>query len=99
MKKRITSLFLAAVILLSVVSVGIPQVAAASSFNTSNECIEIIKAEEGFVKYPMWDYAQYSVGYGTKCPDDKLEEYSKNGITKKEAEALLKKGKKSPKLS
>ncbi len=91
MKKRITSLFMAVVILISVVSVGTLNVAAASSFNTSNACIEIIKAEEGFVKYPMWDYAQYSVGYGTKCPDDKLEEYSKNGITEAEAEALLRK--------
>lgn len=90
MKKRITSLFLAVVILISVLSVGTFNVSAASDFNTSNACIKIIKAEEGFVKYPYWDYAQYSIGYGTKCPDDKFEEYSKNGITEKEAEKLLK---------
>lgn len=44
---------------------------------------------EGFAKYPIWDYAQWSVGYGTRCPDDKLEYYKTNGITIEEAKELL----------
>lgn len=51
--------------------------------------VDMIKGFEGFCKYPIWDYAQWSVGYGTRCPDDKLEEYQKNGIPEDEAEALL----------
>lgn len=49
----------------------------------------MLKVFEGFSKYPIWDYAQYSVGYGTRCPDDKLNEYRSYGITVAEAEALL----------
>ena len=56
---------------------------------SSKDIIRIIKIMEGFNKYPYWDVSQYSVGYGTKCPDDKLEEYRKNGIPEEEAERLL----------
>ena len=56
---------------------------------SSKDIIRIIKIMEGFNKYPYWDVSQYSVGYGTKCPDDKLEEYRKNGIPEAEAERLL----------
>ena len=56
---------------------------------TSDDAIRILKLEEGFSTYPYWDYAQWTVGYGTKCPDDKLEYYRQNGITEEEAEALL----------
>lgn len=51
--------------------------------------VDMIKAFEGFAKYPFWDYAQYSVGYGTACPPDKLEEYRRYGISEAEALALL----------
>ncbi len=56
--------------------------------------VEILKVMEAgvsptFPMYPYWDYAQYSIGYGTRCPDDKLEYYKKYGITQQEAEALL----------
>ncbi len=60
-----------------------------TGFHASDACIAILKAEEGFSRVPYWDYAQYTVGYGTRCPDDKLEEYTKNGITEEEAEILL----------
>ena len=59
------------------------------SFVTSQECADFIKKHEGFAKYPMWDYGQYSVGYGTRCPDDKLAEYKANGITEEDADALF----------
>lgn len=60
-----------------------------TGFVTSEDCVNIIKQYEGFTKYPVWDYGQYTVGYGTRCPDDKLSEYRKNGIPEEEAEALL----------
>ena len=52
---------------------------------TSQNCIDFIKRMEGFLKYPMWDYAQWSIGYGTRCEKG---EYP-NGITEQEAERLL----------
>lgn len=52
---------------------------------TSQNCIDFIKRMEGFLKYPVWDYAQYSVGYGCRCNKG---EYP-NGITEREAERLL----------
>lgn len=50
---------------------------------------EMVKQFEGFAKYPVWDYSQWSVGYGTVCPPDKLEEYRSNGISEEAALALL----------
>lgn len=54
---------------------------------TSQACIDFIKRMEGFLKYPVWDYAQYSVGYGCRCNKGDYP----NGITEAEAERLLKK--------
>ena len=54
---------------------------------TSQKCVDFIKRMEGFLKYPVWDYAQYSVGYGCRCGKDDYP----NGITEEEAERLLKK--------
>lgn len=53
----------------------------------SESCIAFIKSMEGFVKYPTWDYAQYSVGYGCRCNKGDYP----NGITEAEADALLRK--------
>ena len=55
----------------------------------SDDCMDILKLEEGFSRKPYWDYSQWTVGYGTKCPDDKLEEYKANGISEEAAEILL----------
>ena len=78
---------MATVILFSLV-VTAPEVSAAE-MTTSADAIAVLKIDEGFSRTPYWDYAQWTVGYGTKCPDDKLEHYKKNGITEAEAEALL----------
>ena len=59
------------------------------TLTTSDECIAMIKQMEGFCRYPMWDYAQWTVGYGTRCPDDMLSYYKANGITEAQAENLL----------
>ena len=60
-----------------------------TGMKTSDELIALLKFEEGFCKYPVWDYSQYTVGYGTRCPSDMVSYYMKHGITDKEAEALL----------
>lgn len=52
---------------------------------TSEDCIQFIKDNEGFVKYPMWDYGQYSVGYGTRCEPWEFPD----GITEEEADYRL----------
>lgn len=52
---------------------------------TSDDCIRLIKLYEGFSQYAVWDYGQYSIGYGTRCdPSD-----YPNGITEEEADYLL----------
>ena len=92
MKRRALSLVLILVLLVGM----IPMTAsAASDFKTSDKGVDLIKHFEGFRKYPYWDYEQYTVGYGTRCPDDMLEEYLERGITEEEAEALLQKELKS----
>lgn len=89
MKKRITGLLLAAAIFVGVVCPGVIIASAESAFDTSDACIDMIKAEEGFVKKPYWDYAQYTIGYGTKCPDNMVDYYNEHGITEEEALKML----------
>lgn len=67
----------------------VPEAYAASSLTASEACIDFIKSVEGFSSKPYFDYAQYTVGYGTRCPDEKYDEYMANGISRNEAEALL----------
>lgn len=47
--------------------------------------IDFIKQKEGFQEKAAWDYAQYSIGYGSACGKD---EYP-NGITEAQADVLL----------
>lgn len=89
MTRRIISFLMAVVILGGMVFAGAFTVSAASAMTTSDDCIKVLKAEEGFSRTPYWDYAQYTVGYGTKCPENMREYYTKNGITEAEAEVLL----------
>ena len=56
----------------------------------SEEALLILKKEEGFSSKPYWDYSQWTIGYGTKCPDDVLQYYKQHGISENEAVALLK---------
>lgn len=89
MLKRVLSLMLAAVLVIGLFA-GVPAFAAASDEMTvSEECIDTIKDMEGFRAIPYWDYGQWTVGFGTACPADKLEEYKKNGIPVAEADALM----------
>jgi GH24 family phage-related lysozyme (muramidase) len=60
-----------------------------TGFKASKDLVELIKKWEGFSKYPVWDYGQYSVGYGTRAPDEHLERYRREGISEEEATQLL----------
>ena len=87
--RRVTSLLLAITILFSLTAVGGLTVSAESALVMSDEGIDMIKSFEGFAAKPYWDVSQYTVGYGTYCPDSKYDEYMENGITEEEAEVLL----------
>ena len=67
----------------------VPYASAASAMTASESCVEFIKQVEGFSPQPYYDYNQYTVGYGTKCPTEKYFDYTANGIPRAEAEALL----------
>ena len=83
--KRILSFLLAAVMILGLFAVAVPEVSAANAMKTSENCIELIKEFEGFSARAFYDYNQYSIGYGTAC---KYNEYP-NGITQEKADELL----------
>ena len=59
----------------------------------SEDLIALIKHFEGFQPTPMWDYGQYSIGYGSKCPDDVLAAWKEDPenfvFTEEDADALL----------
>ena len=52
---------------------------------TSEAGIQFIKDHEGFLEYAVWDYQQYSIGYGSRCEKDEYPD----GITREQADRLL----------
>ncbi len=52
---------------------------------TTEAGVQFIKDHEGFLKYAVWDYSQWSIGYGTRCEKDEFP----NGITEEEADYRL----------
>ena len=89
MKKRIISFALTVALLITLIPMAAIPAKAAANFTVSQECIDIIKKWEGFSAKPYWDYQQWTVGYGTRVPDGKLEEYQTVGITREDAEQQL----------
>ena len=89
MIRKIVSAFVVLVLVLAM----LPNMAFATEetaeFKASAELVEVIKKWEGFSKYPAWDYGQWSVGYGTRAPDEHLERYRAEGISEEEATQLL----------
>ena len=68
---------------------GVASPVSAEGLTSSDAFIGVLKKIEGFAQYPYWDNSQWTVGYGTRCPDDKYEHYKANGITEEEALTLL----------
>ena len=90
MKKRWISVILAVIMVITLLG-GVPVGAEEiPDMKISDKFLEVLKKMEGFYAYPQWDYAQWTVGYGTRCPDDKLNYWTEsNPITEEEALALL----------
>lgn len=89
MRKRAICFLLSAVIVFGMICPGLPKASAVSDMNASEACISLIKKLEGFVSRPYYDYNQWSVGYGTRCPEEDRVRYQTYGITTAEADALL----------
>ena len=89
MKNRILGMVLIAALLLGLVAFQPVTAEAASEFQVSPEMVEMIKKWEGFCFKPIWDYGQWTVGYGTRAPAEHLDRYRAEGISKEEAESLL----------
>lgn len=88
--KRLFSILLAALMLVSMVSISTVPAQAASNMRASQDMVEVLKIFEGFEAKPYWDNKQYSVGYGTRpLTNEDLERYFKEGISREEAETLL----------
>ena len=85
MRKRLFTYILAAALLLTLIPFGAVHAEAASDFVASAELVEVIKKWEGFCAKPIWDYGQWSVGYGTRAPDEHLARYRAEGISEEEA--------------
>ncbi len=88
MIKRVLCIALGMVLGLSIFAM-IPLQANAADMQVSNACVELIKRMEGFTPVPKWDYSQWTVGFGTTCPDEHRQRYTEEGIPIEEAEALL----------
>lgn len=90
MKKRGLSLCLIAALLIGLFTVIPVTSRAASNMVTSEECIAVIKEFEGFSGSAYLDTdGLYTIGYGTRCPNDMVEYYKAYPMTKEEADAEL----------
>ena len=92
MNKRFLSLCLAVALLVSIFAMAPLQVRAASQMTTSEACLSVIKELEGFSGKPYKDTdGKYTIGYGTRCPDELVSKYMNTPMTKEEADAELRK--------
>ncbi len=89
MKKRFLGAVLAVALVVSCFTLFAFNVHATTNMKASDACINTIKELEGFFAIPYWDYSQWTVGFGTTCPADRLEEYKVTGIPVEDAEELL----------
>ena len=83
MKKKIISLCLCALILVTLSS---PPALAVDTFTASEACIALIKEYEGFRSQPYEDNGKWYIGYGTGIDDPAVYLY---GITEEAADWML----------
>ena len=92
MNKRFLSLCLTVALVLGIFAIVPIQVSAASQMTTSENCLSIIKELEGFSGKPYKDTdGKYTIGYGTRCPDELVSKYMYDPMTEEEADAELRK--------
>lgn len=82
MKKRITSVILACLMLVSLIPPNLVTVSAASGHSFSEDVVTYIKSWEGFSEKAFWDVSQWTIGYGTSSTEGAT-------ITKEAADAAL----------
>ena len=89
MMRRLISALLALVLIVCLLPLNLIEAKAASNMKASEDIKRYLKSMEGFTPIPEWDYAQWTVGYGNRCPDEYLEEYKITGIPIDAAEKLF----------
>ena len=82
MKKRLTCMLLTLMLIISLLPMGAIQSNAASSWNYSENVVNLIKQFEGFSAAAYWDVSQWTIGYGTTA-------YAGQTITEPEADLVL----------
>lgn len=65
MKRRITCMIMALVLVISLLPLGVISAQAASNLNYSENVVSLIKQFEGFSASAYWDVNQWTIGYGT----------------------------------
>ena len=92
MLKKSLCIALVAVLVLGVFAMLLAKPAESANITemkVSEELVELLQEMEGFVAVPKWDYTQWTVGFGSACPEEDLERYQKEGITPEEAHQLM----------
>ncbi len=89
MTKRVLSFLLALAMLLGLVTIAPTHAHAAGNMQASDALINYLKRIEGFAAIPYWDHAQWTVGFGSRCPEEHRDRYTKEGIPMEEAHTLL----------
>ena len=97
-KKTIGGFLLVAVLILAVaIPLCVVNIHAeeppATPMKISDDMMTLLKKLEGFNPHAYWDYKQWSIGYGSKCPEDKIYYYRADGegnqISEEYADELL----------
>lgn len=88
-RKKALPLLLCLITFLTLFPVTQVQAAEEYAMETSQEYIDMLKGWEGFRSKPYWDVSHYSIGYGTTCPESKVDYYTNNPISKETAEKWL----------
>lgn len=92
LNKRFLSLCLVLALVLGLFTIAPTAAHAESQMTASENCLNVIKELEGFSGKPYKDTdGKYTIGYGTRCPDELVSKYKNNPMTKEEADAELRK--------
>ncbi len=89
MTRRVLCAVLAAIMIVCLLPLHTMEAHATSTMKASDKVIAYLKSMEGFIAIPKWDYVQWTVGYGNRCPDEHLQRYLRDGIPIDEADALF----------
>lgn len=83
--KKAASMLLVLALIFTLFAVSVTSASAAYDMKTSSRGVDLIKSFEGFLKFQIWDHAQWTIGYGTRCDYNEFP----NGISYEQAEERL----------